>query len=503
MVAEIPSTSPQPVGSSDAEWIYTAPPQTRLFAATLWRSGTSSNVMGYATSAIFYLSTPGVTYDAADTFDRCVPDACTSVGDPTQPFAAANEVSPPPANVQGATYLGAGVVCEGAGTGDCPQSPGGAGPPSATLDLYAADITLDDQSVPLVTSVAGGLSSDAPLSGTEGLTFSASDAGPGLYQVNFLVDGKLVNTLPVDNNGGRCVPASPAPSDGTNAFLYGQPCDASANVTDTFNTAQVANGMHNLLVQVTDASGAATTVLDRTVQFQNGPGTGAPAPGSPAAPPTPNGTNASSAAVLHVRWKRSTAPRLESNWGQVRRITGTLTTSSGQPIADAAVGVRVLPTYAGATASALASVKTNAQGAFTSSVAGNASSRTLTFSYDAHVGDPRPAATATLTLLVHAGVTLSVSPHTTAVNHVITFVGTVRGTPVPLGGKQLVLEARSPGSTWIEFQVIRTNAKGRFQARYRFRFAGPADYQFRAVSEYEAAFPFISGASGVVGVFER
>jgi hypothetical protein len=50
---------------------------------------------------------------------------------------------------------------------------------------------------------------------------------------------------------------------------------------------------------------------------------------------------------------------------------------------------------------------------------------------------------------------------------------------------------------------VRTDARGRFGARYRFRFAGPAEYQFRAVSEFEADFPFLGGASNVVSVFER
>ncbi len=316
----------------------------------------------------------------------------------------------------------------------------------------------------------------------------------------------MVSTVPVDNNGGRCVPASPAPSDGTNAFLYGQPCDASANVTDTFDTTQVANGTHQLLVQVTDASGAATTVLDRTVAFANGAGGGAPGGGGSGpglAAPVPNGTNASASAVLRVRWRRSSLARLTSGWGQVRRITGTLTTSSGMPIGNAAVGVEALPSFAGAQSASLGTVTTDAAGAFAFSVPGNASSRTLTFSYDAHVGDAQPAATASLTLLVHAGIALTVGPRVTGVGRVITFRGTVRGTPIPLGGKQLVLEARAPGSAWIEFQVIRTNAGGRFIARYRFRFPGPADYQFRAVSEFEADFPFLAGASNIVGVFER
>ncbi len=500
LTIEIPSETSQAVGVSAGTWIYTAPPQTTMAAATVWRSGTATNVLGSPDSTVFWLSAPKPAYDANDTFDRCVPQECTSLGDLTQPLAAANEVPVPPANIEGATQLEAAAACLG-DTGACPASAQPAAP-SGSIYVWAADITLDDQSVPLVTAVSGGLSSDTPLTGPEPLTFSAADAGPGLYQVIFQVDGKTVETVPVDNNGGHCVPASPAPSDGTNAFLYGQPCVASANPTETFDTTQVPNGMHELLVQVTDASGAATTVLDRKVLFQNGAAPGGTG-GVSGATSAPNGTNASASAALRVRWGHSKSADLTSNWGQARRIVGTLTSSTGQPISGAVVGVRAMASYAGASPTSLGSVMTDAHGAFASTVPGNATSRTLTFAYDAHIGDSQPAATASLTLLVHAGISMSVRPHMTAVGRVITFRGVVRGGPIPLGGKQLVLEARAPGSAWIEFQVIRTNGRGRFTARYRFRFAGPASYQFRAVSEYEADFPFLGGASNVVGVFER
>ena len=66
-----------------------------------------------------------------------------------------------------------------------------------------------------------------------------------------------------------------------------------------------------------------------------------------------------------------------------------------------------------------------------------------------------------------------------------------------------MLEARSPGGAWIEFDVIRTGAKGRYRASYRFKFPGPARYQFRVLSKYEADFPFAEAASNVVGVRER
>ena len=95
------------------------------------------------------------------------------------------------------------------------------------------------------------------------------------------------------------------------------------------------------------------------------------------------------------------------------------------------------------------------------------------------------------------------SPHTTSVGRSIVFRGRLRGGPIPRGGKQLVLEARSPGSPWIEFKVVRTDARGRFRASYRFKFAGPANYRFRARSEPESDFPFAGGSSNVVAVHER
>ena len=66
-----------------------------------------------------------------------------------------------------------------------------------------------------------------------------------------------------------------------------------------------------------------------------------------------------------------------------------------------------------------------------------------------------------------------------------------------------MLEARSPGGRWLEFDVIRSDSRGRFHAGYRFKFPGPADYQFRVVCEAEADYPFATGSSNVVSVYER
>jgi hypothetical protein len=80
--------------------------------------------------------------------------------------------------------------------------------------------------------------------------------------------------------------------------------------------------------------------------------------------------------------------------------------------------------------------------------------------------------------------------------------GTLHGTPIPPGGKQLVLEASS-GGEWIQFNTITTTAKGHYRASYRFKFPGPVTYRFRVISRYEADFPFLAGASNIVDVHER
>ncbi len=111
--------------------------------------------------------------------------------------------------------------------------------------------------------------------------------------------------------------------------------------------------------------------------------------------------------------------------------------------------------------------------------------------------------TGTLTLSVRAGIRLRVAPRTASVGQTIVFRGRLLGGPIPAGGKQLVIEARSPGGPWIEFDVVSTDARGRYHSSYTFKFPGPADYQFRVRSERESDFPFAAGSSNLVSVYER
>jgi hypothetical protein len=129
------------------------------------------------------------------------------------------------------------------------------------------------------------------------------------------------------------------------------------------------------------------------------------------------------------------------------------------------------------------------------------SSGSLRLAYRSHVNDTIPVAVRRLVLRVRAGIGLRVAPRVTSVNHSVRFAGILHGVPIPTGGKQLVLEARS-GGQWIQFDNIRTDAHGRYRATYRFKFPGPVTYQFRVLSRYEADFPFLGGTSRVVAVHE-
>ncbi|MGO8905159.1 MAG: hypothetical protein ACLQMH_05980 [Solirubrobacteraceae bacterium] len=359
------------------------------------------------------------------------------------------------------------------------------------MDLYAADIVLEQSAGPTASNVSGELANAPVVQGSSDVAFSATDPGSGVYEAVFSVDGQVVQSTVVDENGGRCRNVGQT-TDGLAAFLYVHPCAASVSADVPFDTTKVSNGPHHLIVSVIDAAGNAATVLDRQITVAN-----------PGAPGPANGTDASAQAKLSASWKGTSRERITRAYGSSEWVDGRLTGPGGVPISGAVIEVVATPAYSGAKPVTMASPRTGANGRFSMRVAPGLSSRTLLFVYRSHLGDAAPAATRTLTLQMRAGISLSIAPRTASVGRSIFFRGRLLGRPIPAGGKQLVLEARSPGSPWIEFDVIRTDGRGRYRASYRFRFAGPADYEFRVLSEPEADYPFAAGSSNVVGVHER
>jgi hypothetical protein len=495
--ALIAALSDQPARLANADiatWAFAAPTGSLLAKAVLWRAGDAAGGGAVNATYSFWLAGPGNSNDPFNAFVLCAGGSeCPSgLGSRSNPFAPENRVSVPAVNLDSHLYLDAS--CEGQSAYKCPLGSGDSNGYAAVGYLYAADLTLEQNAGPHAAAVSGELASAPTVRGTSDVAFDATDPGAGVYEALFSVDGRVVQRTILDDNGGRCRDVGET-TDGLAAFLYVQPCQPSVSADAPFDTTKVANGAHHLLVSVIDAAGNAAPVLDRTLTIDNPPPPGLPGPA--------NGTNASTQAVLSVRWRGTKKMSVTSGYDSSRSVTGRLTAPGGAPIAGASLDLRASPSYAGAKPIAMASPRTDASGRFGVRVAPGTSSRTLRIAYRAHVGDALPVATRTLRLNVRAGIDLRVSPHTASVGSAIRFTGRLRGGPIPQGGKQLVLEARSPGSAWIEFKVVRTDARGRFRASYRFKFPGPAAYRFRVRSEAESDFPFAAGASNVVAVHER
>jgi hypothetical protein len=478
-----------------ATWAFNTPEGEIIAGAELWRAGNTLGGSNANASYLFWLSGIADLGATARIFDECRADeGCPSKGNLADPFAAENRVIAP-SSALNSRYLSVSAYC-GAFVNEapCPTNEGGKITYDAMVELFAADLTLSQPAGPTVSAVGGGLAEDQTVRGTSDVAFHATDPGSGVYEVFFQMDGQTTSHTVLDEDGGRCRDVG-ATTDGLPAFLYTQPCPAELSVDVPFDTTGLANGVHHLLVSVTDAAGNTATVLDREITVAN------PAAGVARGPA--NGADPSERATLTARWRGTPGARLRGRYGAERAIEGRLTGPEGHAIAGAEIEVGELPAYAGAPTRALAAPRTGADGRWSLKLPRGLSSCELRIAYRSHLGDALPVATRTLTLTVPAALRLRIAPRSASSKGAIHFSGRLLGGPIPPGGKQLVLEARSPGAPWIEFHVIRTGAHARFGYLYRFRLRGPAHYQFRVLSEPEADFPFAAGSSNVVGVFER
>lgn len=503
-------------GSTDAlTWQFTAPTGETIKEATLWRAGDADGGEGY----LFWLASPtnppASEMLASDSvFDGCdYQGGCVSgVGTTDEPLSAHNVVK---AENLDASHLYINVTCARI---TCPDNSGDGQGHAAVIYLYAADMLLEETTAPSVSNVSGGLVADEPLSGEASLAFRAQDQGSGVYQQVVEVDGVQLERAIVDPADDHCKPVEAGAE--PPAFLYPSPCPATAEGHVTLDTTGLADGAHQLRIAVTNAAGDSSTVLERQIDVANHPGQpggGQEQPGTTrhsqeqprGTRPTPNGDPASTTAKLTAHWvaggkahlSGAGAASLTAAYGHAQTIRGRLTGAGGKPIAGALIQVAARPAYGGAKTTAMHPTKTGRAGAFALKLRGKESSRSIELSYASTIGG-KPVAARTLTLRVRAGVRLHVTPRSVAAGRSIALRGRVLGGPIPKGGKQVVLEARSQGTHWLQFKVLHTDRHGRFHATHRFRLPGPIRYRFRAVCPAEADFPFLAGDSKAVGVRE-
>jgi hypothetical protein len=513
LVAALNEGVSHPVGTDTATWTFSSPVGETLDAATLWRAGDAEGTAAANATYEFWLAGP----TQPEAFSSCVyVSGCMSVvGEPEEPLAAGNLLSVPQANLGEHLYVNAS--CGGLPTYKCPSGKGDSNGYAAVVYLYASDLTLEQSTQPTVSSVEGELATASTLSGVADLAFHAEDPGSGVYRAVFTVDGSPAGATLIDENGSHCRDVGQT-ADSLPAFLYLQPCKPSLNADLPFDTSTLTDGTHHLVVSVTNASGNSTVALDRKISTLNHPGSSPLTGPTPVAtgdalvtghtPTTqpllpPNGTNASPAAHLSLRWSSTAHTVLHASYGRSHTLRGRLTAPDGSPIGGATLRVLSTPAYQGSAPRSLPSVHTAPDGSFQVRIPSSTPSSRITLAYSSHTSQPSPDVTAALTLTVPASLSLRVTPTVSHLGGTIVFSGALRGSPLPRGGKQLVLEARAPHAPWRQFRVLSTLPHGRYHATYRFRLAGPIVYEFRATSPHEADFPFGAGASRVVRVRER
>jgi hypothetical protein len=508
-----------------SRWIFNAPTDTTIKSASVWRAGDADGGSGY----VFWLAAPhdpaaAEAITSEDTFDGCAFSwSCPhpgGLGDALVPLAEQNEVT---SNRPPGSELYINASCERA---LCPSSETDSNGYASVVYVYATDIALEQQSSPAVTNVSGELAEAEQVSGTASLFFKASDAGSGVYREIVSVDGTTLESPVIDET--ELCKEVPVPAEDAPAFLSAQPCPAQANGRVSLHAENLSNGDHHLLVEVTDAAGNATTALSKTIKVVNGatspPGgdqlpttlqtptgvTGSTSAAGGTAGAQSNGTPASDHPTLTAAWVRSTGAqisgtgntRLSGAYRHAETVTGRLTGSGGEAIADATILVSARKSYGGAKTISLGSVRTDSSGRFTIHLARQSPSEQLQISYSPTISGT-PVVSRTLLLKVQAALELNVTPTSASVGKSIRLRGRILGEPIPPGGKQVVLEARSQGSRWLQFLVLRSGRSGRFEGTHRFRLPGPVRYFFRAVCPEEADFPFTTGISNQVAVWER
>jgi hypothetical protein len=489
---------------------FTAPDGESIQEVVLWRAGDADGGSGY----LFWLA--GLHDPAADeavtsedTFDGCAfswgcphPAGLGSTAEPLSPSSKVTVSGPP--FPSGSLYINAS--CERA---SCPSSEEDGDGYAAVVYIYATDIALEEQATPTAGDLSGELAGSEPLSGTASLFFQASDAGSGVYKEIVSLDGEVVSSQIIDETA-LCKEVPSVPAEDGPAFLSAQPCPSTANGRVSLDTTKLSNGAHHLLVEVTNAAGNATTVLSKTIEVANGSAQNAGSSQQITSNTAvvqltgslPNGTPPSDHPTLSVQWARARSTTLTSAFEKTQTITGRLTGPSGSPIADATIDLNVRKSYGGAPLIALGSATTNAQGDFSFHLGKQSSSQRIELSYSPTLGG-QPVVSQTLVLRVPAALKLNVTPGSVGAGETIRLQGRILGTPIPPGGKQVVLEARSQGSRWLQFLVVRSGRSGRFKGAHRFRLPGPVRYWFRAICPEEADFPFATGSSNQVTVLER
>jgi hypothetical protein len=482
-----------PLGS-EATWAFVPPPGTLIHEATLYR--TFNNLDNEDTGQAFTFENLKAPYRFSAPFDRCgVSTAyhyeCSTTGGFMGRLAANTEVEVPSNDLlperggpMPGIYVGAG--CGGGTGGGSEHCEGGTTGPIAYAGLASARITLEDDTAPNVAVVGGTLTVATELEGEQTLAITGTDTGAGVYQALLQVDGEVAQTTSVESNSGHCENVGQT-NDGRRAFLYAVPCALEVNNQFVaFSMAGIPDGPHQLTVQITDAAGNTTTVLNRRVIVGRG---------------ACNGT-CSDRAHLATGDARLLKPITRHYTSSGLTLSGTLREPAGSPVSGAALELLQQASYTGAPLRKVATTMTSAAGAWRFAVP-RGPSRTLLVAWRSHALDTGYADQIEYHERIYANVGLA-APRKVQAGVPFDFRGKLAGGYIPPEHSIIQMEIFFLGR-WRTIETVRTDAHGRFVYRYTFSpgTAGRQSYRFRALIRYSRGYPFLAATSRPVRVEVR
>ena len=366
-------------------------------------------------------------------------------------------------------------------------------PFSGEANVTDPEIILSTNAMPKGSGFTGTLLHET-ISGTGTLDFTATDPGPGVYQVRVKIDGNQVLAETPNTNDGKCAPNGT--SEGLRVFDSMQPCPNETPVRAEVQTASVSDGTHTL--EVEDAAGNVSTVYTGPVTTLNHAITTTTSTQSTIAPPERgpcNGTPCEEAAKLTATPGEAKTFTRSLHHTPIT-LTGHLTSPTGAPIEDAQV--KLLQKINGSSiVTGTASTTTNADGSW-SLKAPPGPSRLLQVAFYSHTLDTIPASTLDFHENVHGAVSMH-APRRAGLGQTVLFTGHLAGGYVPAGGESVQIEIFYSGR-WRTIEVLPTTSSGRWAYKYVFTLGVGTSYRFRTVTVPNGTYPFTPAASKPVRI---
>ena len=200
----------------------------------------------------------------------------------------------------------------------------------------------------------------------------------------------------------------------------------------------------------------------------------------------------------HRRFRTVLASQATVHLGHQVKVAGQLRARGGRPIVGAEV--RILERSAVAAEHQVATVRTDQHGRW--AYLARATSTSILRAYHPGTATTLPSQRE-VKLLVPAASTIRATPRRLLNGQTVTFRGMLRSRPLPVAGKLVELQVVLSGR-WQTFKTARSDMKGRWRVRYRFRRScGTTRYRFRAQLPTESGYPFEASRTRAVAVVVR